>query len=256
MARHRGRFRIRQHGHLRIWLWIAGCVSLTVWVALAAFGTEIGRDLSSPDGGQAARNVELPNLKIVRELKPAQRVLSWMSDDVGGVTWSSDGTKLAAYSEFGDLITIWSADGKILQQIHPHVAPHGATAPLAFVANNTEIVAPFGPNCGSCYSQNLAFSVFDVASGKIVRQIPGPHPDKGYPYNSATILTASPDESLLAVVAGHQHPSPITLYSTQTWKRSPCCQTRQDRCQSRLRRVRSLSPRTENCSRLVGSTTL
>jgi len=199
------------------------CVALVLTIALLS---AVGRDDPIAAAQEAAHHGGLPKLKVVRELKPAHHAVSWMSDDVAGVVWSSDGTKLAAYSEYGNLITVWSADGRILQELHRPGMPDGSVAPLAFVHNNREIVTPSGNYCArmpcspheGIYS-GIAFSVFDIASGRIVHELIGPRPGEKYPYpfDTATVLAPSPSQPLLAVVTGTSHESPVMLYSTLTW---------------------------------------
>jgi len=195
------------------------CVALVLTIALLS---AVGRDDPIAAAQEAAHHGGLPKLKVVRELKPARHAVSFLRDEVAGEVWSSDGTKLAAYSEFGNLVTVWSADGKVFQELQRPGMSDGVISPLAFVADNREIVSPSG-----CYvavrrpslTCDIAFTVFDVASGKIVREVKGPHAGEGGAQNAAYILVSSPDETLLAVVIGRGRPGPLTLYSTRTWEK-------------------------------------
>jgi WD40 repeat protein len=152
----------------------------------------------------------LPELTLVQELKRPHTTTS--------VRWSSDGSKLAAYtvsptgSISGNLVTIWSADGKVFREIaHPDSFFFG-NDPLTFVASDKEIVTtPW------LKSNALAFLVFDIETGLVVREIEGPEPNRGRPDNAASAFAVSPDESMLAVVFGTLRSLPVGLYSTRDW---------------------------------------
>ena len=154
-------------------------------------------------------------LEMVRELDPGRDYSNAnFIDAPSNIAWSSDGTELAAYTAFGNLVTIWSVDdGAVLRQLHRPgaVAPVGRA--LAFVAGDEEIVTP--PASGK--STSVAFSVFDTANGEILREIAGPYPDRARNVNGATWLVSSPDQTILAVIYGLALPQPVAMYATRTW---------------------------------------
>jgi WD40 repeat protein len=165
---------------------------------------------------QDASAQALPTLQLIQELERPATTTS--------VVWSSDGTKLATYtmsskggiltggSISGRLLTIWKADGPILREIEPPEAFFYGDDPLAFVAGGKQIVAtPW------LKSNKLAFLVFDVETGALIREIDGPRPDQGRPDNAANALVAAPDESILAVVFGFGRRQAVGLYSTRDW---------------------------------------
>ncbi len=148
----------------------------------------------------------LPSLKLVRELR--------RKDYTFGVTWSPDSATLAAYSIYGGLVTIWNAGGKVIQELHRPGARYVGNA-LAFLSGHSEIVTP----PASYQSNDIAFSIFNVESGQVIHEVPGPYPDRPRNVNAITALAISPDQSTLAVVYGMALPQPVALYSTQDWRR-------------------------------------
>jgi WD40 repeat protein len=164
---------------------------------------------------------QLPMLQLVRELQTP--------GPTSAVIWSSDGTKLAALSygsparlpggfllasPFGSLITVWNADGSVVRELHRPKPFFQTQDTFAFAGGNTQIVAP-----PSEESHDLGFSVFDIASGEIVREVPGAYPDQVRSVNAAIKLATSSDQSILAVAFGRGRPQPVALYSTRDWSK-------------------------------------
>ncbi len=181
-------------------------------VALACFAfvpTGAGSEaVSTPDklnSVETIRSDVLPKLQLIGELR--------RQDYTFGATWSSDSKRLAAYSEYGNLVTVWSVNGQVLQEFHrPGIGD--VTSALAFLSGNTEIVTPPTSNT----AEDVAFSVFDIATGAVVRELPGPHPEWHGRANWAHHLVSSPDQSLLAAAFGPSS-QPVILYSTKDWSK-------------------------------------
>jgi len=147
---------------------------------------------------------------------------------VAGVIWSSDGTKLAASSADrpgagipgifdlpdpdSSLIMIWNADGTVFRELRRSRPFIHTPETFAFVAGNWQVAAP-----PPLDSNNLALSVFDLATGEVVHDIRSDYPGGERFRNGAMKLVASPDQSILAVGFGHRGPRPIALYSTMDW---------------------------------------
>jgi WD40 repeat protein len=66
-------------------------------------------------------------------------------------------------------------------------------------------------------SNDIAFSVFEAETGNLLRDLPGSHPGRPRNVNGATVLIASPEESILAVIFGRALKQPLALYSTGDW---------------------------------------
>jgi len=184
---------------------------------------DLASGLSTPCSHEGPRQSGLPGLQVVRELQTPGPVSS--------VLWSSDGTKLAASSlgagadlpfvfgahipsPFGSLITIWNADGQVFRKLERPKPFFGAVDTFAFVAGDKQIVAP-----PSMQSNDLGFSVFDIDTGEILREIAGSYPGKPRNVNAATVVAASHDQSLLALTFGRALPQPVALYSTRDWSK-------------------------------------
>ena len=172
--------------------------------------------------GVAAQSPALPKLQFVRDLQTP--------GPISKVIWSSDGSKIGAASLianaggfglqvpslFGNLITIWNSDGQVFQKLQRDQPFFTVGDSFAFVAADRKIVAPASVTSGS-----LAFSLFDLDTGKIVREIAGPQPDKSWNVNSAKALVTSPDQTTLGVVFGYALPQPERVYSTKDWTKLP-----------------------------------
>ena len=161
----------------------------------------------SADASEKAERGEISEFRILRELPITN------GTHAAGVAWSSDGTKLAAYNSWGNVVTVWGSAGQVLQELRRPGVPDSNA--IAFIADDREVVTP-----NAHYNlENIAFSVFDVVSGQVVRDIPGPEPQGRRGSNAATVLAASPDESVLAVAFGGSTTWPMALYSTQSWQK-------------------------------------
>jgi len=146
-----------------------------------------------------------PKLCVLRELT---------NRNSKGVTWSGDGSKLATLGGYGTVLSIWSADGTRIQQTSRPQGYHPNSG-LGFVNGDTQLVTP----PVSIRADTIAFAVVDVASGKVVREVPGLYPDRGNIDNKIVNLALTPDRSVMAVEFGMAGQSPIALYSTRTWER-------------------------------------
>jgi hypothetical protein len=161
----------------------------------------------------------LPKLQVAREFPTPGPIASMI--------WSSDGAKLAAANlgiaagipfstislpnPFGKRITIWNADGQLLQTLQRPNFFFRADSTFAFVAGNRQIVAPAFDAGG------LVVHVFDAETGDIAHEVAGPYPDGPQKKNWANLLLASPDQSVLAVAFGND--LPVILYSTRDWNK-------------------------------------
>jgi WD40 repeat protein len=171
----------------------------------------------TPPGAGAAiadtKPTELPRLRISQELlnpRPGPT----------GIVWSSDSAMLAAYSAWSDLITIWGADGAIVQKIQRQGDHFLIGNPLAFIAHNSDIAArpvKMGP-------ADVIVSVFDIRTGSVVHELPSQQPGQPANFQSALALASSPNGSLLAVAFGGGEAEPVALYDTETCVSSPISQ--------------------------------
>src|SRR6185437_7380551 len=169
-----------------------------------------------------ADQTTLPSLKLVSDLQAP--------GPVSGVIWSSDGSKLAAYSADGgragilgivyladpnsSLIMIWNADGTVFRELRRPRPFIETRETFAFAAGDQQIAAP-----PPLDSNDLALSIFDIATGVVVHDIPSNRPNRDRVTNGAKILVASPDQSILAVAFGDKDTQPVALYSTKNWKK-------------------------------------
>ena len=130
----------------------------------------------------------IPDLRLVRS--------SPLKSTPFGIIWSKDSKKLAACSSSCNFITIWNEQGDIIGEVN---RPGGffLRRGLGFLNNGRRIAAP--PK--SINDTETLFSVFDIGSDIVVQQIPGPKPGAKFG-NRAYIVAVSPDQSIVAAVAG------------------------------------------------------
>jgi WD40 repeat protein len=180
---------------------------------------DVGMTQAAAAESSVAAKAPAPSLQLIHELQTP--------GEISAVTWSSDGTKLAASSigqpvalsivpsihvpnPYGSLITIWDSDGHLYRQIKRSDPFFSFDDTFAFVGGDKQIVTPPVSSTG-------AFSLFDTETGEVVREIPGLHPDKPRNVNGAKVLIASPDQSVLAVIFGRALAQQVVLYSTREW---------------------------------------
>jgi WD40 repeat protein len=189
---------------------------LSIILALAAAGPTWAGGGSPPvaqSSVEPAGQTAPPSLKLIQRL-PAP-------GEVGQVIWSSDGSKIAAFSfgqparlpgiitvpsPFAKQITIWNADGTLFRSLIRNEPFMSVSDTFAFVAGDTEIAAP-----PSIYAKDIAFSIFDIYSGKIVREIASQNTGRGVK------IIASPDQTSVAVIFNQAEIRPVALYSTKDW---------------------------------------
>jgi WD40 repeat protein len=125
------------------------------------------------------------------------------------ITWSRDSSKVAGYVNWGHQVSVWDRNGHLLTELSRSrqiIFGHG----LGFLGDGTEVVtAP-----ALVGSTNSLLSIFSLATGAVVRNLPGPKPGEKLG-NEALQIAVSPDETVIAAVTGGP-PSgvePVRLYT-------------------------------------------
>ncbi|MGH7023089.1 MAG: WD40 repeat domain-containing protein [Caulobacteraceae bacterium] len=137
---------------------------------------------------------------------------------VVAVAWSPDGSKIAAASDFGDLLTIWDASGKKLNKINIGNGPYLEDS-LSFVDGSSQLLFP--PPSG--VADAVSLDSWDIATGKVVRTLEGPEPSKSYPFNRAEHFTASDLRNLVVTTpyicdwSTPSSPKTIDIYDIAGW---------------------------------------
>jgi WD40 repeat protein len=129
------------------------------------------------------------------------------------IIWSGDSRSIAAFSDWGNLITVWDRDGLIVHELHRPGAFFIGQG-LGFLNGDRQMVTP----TASFKTPNIMLSIFDVDSGKIVHEVAGPRPGENRG-NEALVIAASPDQSTIATVTGGPPTGiqPVRLYSAPNW---------------------------------------
>ena len=135
------------------------------------------------------------------------------------VVWASDGSEIAAASQYGGILTVWDSHGHRINQFKRVGGGPTVYGSIAFVAGSSRLVFP----PPEAVPDSAAFSVWDVASGSIVRTVDGPQPDDDYPLNRAYHFMTSPDQAFLAMATFGGRGSRtleknVVVYDTRSWR--------------------------------------
>jgi WD40 repeat protein len=135
------------------------------------------------------------------------------------VAWSADGSALAAASDFGGVLTVWDRNGHLINQFKRIGGGPTLGGSIAFVAGSSQLVFPPPENTDS----SMAFAVWDVKTGEIIRTESGPQLGDERVLNRAQHFMASPDEGLLAVATTGGRGNPqfkknLIVYDTHSWQ--------------------------------------
>jgi WD40 repeat protein len=138
----------------------------------------------------------------------------FIKDYLQGIAWSADGSKLAALSSFGSLITIW--DTRTWRKLR-EISQYGGTYAGDSLSWTREgmVIASAGakvPEDG-IYSLNL----WNPNTGELVKRILGPPvPEGAWKHNQASKFVLSNDRSLLAMTFLHVS-NQLVVFDTNDW---------------------------------------
>jgi WD40 repeat protein len=191
------------------------CVLAYAVLSGLAWGADAEQRYPNVYGTQSADYVSQSELHLVYELeRPGHNF---------AVAWDARGKQLATFTldasrgnltSAGGLLTVWNDDGKITQELRRDPPSFDVGDTFAFLAQDRQIAVP-----PSSASNNLAFSIFDIAARTVVQEVKGLHPEGRRNMNAASQLVSSPDQSLLAVTYSAAFNQPIAVYSTTDFSR-------------------------------------
>ena len=135
------------------------------------------------------------------------------------VAWSEDGSRVAVASDYGSVLSIWDRSGQLVNRIRRDGGGPTLEGSLAFVENSSKLVFP-PPGAAN---DSAAFSVWDIATGKIVATVNGPQPGDEYPLNRADHFMTSDDETIFAMAtrggpAWKGFRENIAIYDSRSWQ--------------------------------------
>jgi WD40 repeat protein len=131
------------------------------------------------------------------------------------VTWAPDGSALAAASWYGEDVTVWDRSGSVRSTFKRIGGGPYVFNSLAFVNRASALVLPppQTPDNSTC------LDVWDVATGQILKTVPGPDPEStNYARNRAQQFAVSADQSIAAAAPGIGRN--IAIYETKNWSRT------------------------------------
>jgi WD40 repeat protein len=190
-----------------------------VTVMLGIHSPALGEGATAPSGTTPTTTEQIspdvaPRLEISRKLRhgTTNPILRGWVNYVTGVAWSPDGRLLASYSDYGSLITIWSADGSRLKEFRRCCTYlHNS---ILFLSGGRRILTPAALK--SRADNRFAFTLWDVDTGTVDRNIIGLSPEENWQYNRSDAFALSPDGQSIAALT-RLSPAPVTLYSTRDW---------------------------------------
>ncbi len=134
---------------------------------------------------------------------------------LNAVAWNSDGSRLAAMSNFERLITVWETGSwNVVNEFEANV--YSSFNSLAYLPDGSLLTtAPVGKSIGGeSKFGTVALLLWDADGGRLLRNIPDPIPDAGFKIGPAINFTVSTDGAWIAgiMVGGH-----ILIFETHTW---------------------------------------
>lgn len=175
---------------------------------LGTAGSSYAFGPSSAASAQARTRVPPQSLKT--------RMILKLAADATGVTWSRDGARFAAYSDFGRVITVWRTDGTVEQTLHRAVSYVDNS--IAFLPNGSQLVTPAADDSGT--RAGTALSVLGLDGSGAVLDVPGPARGRPVQYNRALRFALSPSGDEIAVITSLLPDQPVTIYDTVSWTKS------------------------------------
>ncbi|MBR0896825.1 WD40 repeat domain-containing protein [Bradyrhizobium tropiciagri] len=128
---------------------------------------------------------------------------------------------MAVYIRNGLAINTWTGDTKVEKPI-PRYTSFGLDAyVLKFLGGHHLLIsspaAETNDSAGWKKIEDVAFSVLDADTGKVLRNVSGPNPGAQSNQNIAVDIAISPDEDLVAAFIRQLTDSRVMIYSTDDW---------------------------------------
>jgi WD40 repeat protein len=131
------------------------------------------------------------------------------------VTWAPDGSLLAAASWYGEDLTVWDKSGPVRNTFKRIGGGPYVENSLAFINGSSALLFP-PPQTSD---NSACLDVWDVATGQILKTVPGPDPDSNnYARNRAHHFVVSADQNIAAAAPGIG--GNIAIYETKNWART------------------------------------
>lgn len=190
---------------------VAVVSSLTVMVVVALMTTGISSFFSRPQQS----SYDLGNGLRLERIQTLESTSSRVnSREVGGMAWSRDGRMLASYSELGNLVTIWSIDGRKLKEFRREGDGPYVGNSIAFLLDGRTVVTPAVLSSGE--DNRYSLSLWNAKTGQLEHSVEGPWPDKPSVYNRPYKFALSPDGRSVAAI-NFNFPPVAVVYLTQDW---------------------------------------
>ena len=187
---------------------IAAVLLLAASVALGDRGTRPEMGSSAPADSAAA----LPPGTTVLQLRLIAAVPAWSPD--GTTLAVSAYVGLRSYPRF--YVQLWDArTGAPVRGLADTRGAGVSGSSLSFTRDGRQLVAPL-INSAEAF-QHTAMTVWDAASGEVLRQVPGPVSDRAIGFGEGQSLALSPDGRILALSA-YPLDHVVAFYDPATWQ--------------------------------------
>ncbi len=178
-------------------------------IAVLGFGVEPAAAQSMTSSGGAMSTDQAVELDLELDLP--------LRDVATAVAWSNDGSRLAAASFYGGVLTVWDSTGHRINEFRRSGRGPYPGNSLAF-GNNAGTLLVTVPRPGA--PADAALTIWDVETGKSVRDVEGPTPGRGLPFNQAWNFAVSQDGRWAAAAPLRVSGPAVTIYDTTTWQPS------------------------------------
>lgn len=137
-------------------------------------------------------------------------VVRWLDDGMEHVTtfrlrnyptaiaWSPDGRVLVSISEFGGSLSLWDVKTGRRTELGGVAGPYIEPS-LLFMADGRHLLAPPRSDESGKFARH-AFTLWDVATATVLKDIEGPAPQRGFRFNNPHRYEVSQDGKLAALV--------------------------------------------------------
>ncbi len=135
--------------------------------------------------------------------------------EITGIAWSPQGQALAAYSQYGQEITLWNVNGTQLENLHRAIFAPYVENSIAFLADNL-LLTP--PDRSASQSEGSVFGVWDTNHKVLLENVNGTAPNAGWRANWAYFFAVSTDKTTAAMITMAINRQQVAVYKTKTWE--------------------------------------
>lgn len=149
-----------------------------------------------------------PNVGFRLKLVPSTRAPLSLPGGISAICWDANRQLLAVEYDWGRSIRIFKDAGTAITTIH---GKYAYINPSILFLDSGNVLVTAAINDGSD-TTSASLSLWDVGSGKLLKDISGPFPQQGWMKNRANSFAASKDGQLIGAAVGEQLGNAFFLY--------------------------------------------